>query len=287
MWGFYTRDLVYAVLAKKNKDPLLCDKIGDAKLKQYCIKSATKAKTKKPAPPAPAPTPSTPTLTPTPTSTRTCGDYGQECCPDASGKKTICYEGECQNGMCIHCGYKGEPCCREGADKGYCIHSGVKCDGGICRVETEDCGHIGMRPCNYGEGPVCYTGVLDKADTICRACGDYEQPCCQYTDYPCDYGECRTPDGKKKVGYPYVGGICKRVDATATPTPSGCGGYGKPCCKAGRACRSYPSGLDQECVGGICRITEKTCRAYCLKTYGPDFTSQVVGSSCKCKKKDL
>lgn len=142
-------------------------------------------------------------LPPAPT---TCGDYGQPCCQPGN----ICYEGECQNRMCIHCGYWGEPCC-EGRT---CIDYDSVCEGpgyGICWHPSEDCGHVGYRPCMRDGEPVCYYGVLDRGRNICLACGDYEQPCCQYTDYPCDYGACT-------VGYPYIGGFCKRVVATSTPT---------------------------------------------------------------------
>ncbi|MDD3565967.1 MAG: hypothetical protein PHN90_09915 [Methanothrix sp.] len=130
-----------------------------------------------------------------------CGDYGMPCCPDATGVPTICNEGECgRGGMCIHCGYIGEPACIHGDTP--CKDSNCEVVGGFCRQIIDDCGHVGYAPCEWDGKLVCSYGVL--GNDICLACGDYEQPCCQYTDYPCDYGECTNPN------YPHVGGICKR-----------------------------------------------------------------------------
>jgi hypothetical protein len=150
-----------------------------------------------PVSPATSPTSSTPTSSPRPP----CGDYGQDCCPDETGAKTICYEGECQGGKCIHCGSWGEPCCAGRT----CIDYDSKCIGGgrgVCFHESDDCGHVGYRPCSRDGDLFCYDGVLNRSNNICLACGDYYQPCCQYTDYPCDYGNCSNPT------YPYTDGTC-------------------------------------------------------------------------------
>lgn len=168
-----------------------------------------------------------------------CGDYGQVCCPG-----NLCDYGECQGGMCVHCGYFGETCCN-GPARSACEY-GSFCDRGVCRIEDsyyDDCGHRGYEPCYYGNGPICYSGILDTVNNICGACGDYEQRCCPNTDYECDYGKC-------------INGICKRVKSTnssqtnyntntgsnsnsgySSNSNSGdsyedenCGGYNEECC---------------------------------------------------------
>jgi hypothetical protein len=79
------------------------------------------------------------------------------------------------------------------------------------------------------------------------------------------------------------------IEEEPTP-PSGCGRWcGQPCCEGKRPCRPSFSGLERECVDGICWVTEETCRAYCLKSLGPDFISRILGDgcSCICTRKDL
>jgi len=134
------------------------------------------------------------------TSSSTCGDYGQPCCPDST-----CNQGECQGGMCIHCGYFGETCCFNSVDGTQCEY-GSDCISGRCQVNSDynyynECGHIGYPVCADDYGAYCNYGVVSSATGICIACGDYEQPCCPNTDYECDYGQC-------------IGGICKRVKST-------------------------------------------------------------------------
>lgn len=139
-----------------------------------------------------------------PVTAQLCGYYGMPCCLNATGAPTICNEGECQSGNCIHCGDWGEPICREGDTP--CIHTQYDYDnvGGFCRVKSDECGLVGYKPCERDGELVCYFGVLSAGlripltaeQSVCRACGDYEQPCCSPDDF-CSYGEC-------------VGTICKR-----------------------------------------------------------------------------
>ena len=135
-----------------------------------------------------------------------CGYYGMPCCLNATGSPTICHEGECQLGICIHCGDWGEPVCREGDTP--CIHTQYDYDNvsGFCRVKSDECGLVGYKPCERDGELVCYFGVLPTGSglltaeqSVCRACGDYEQPCCTDTDYPCDYGECVNTTCKRNL----------------------------------------------------------------------------------------
>ena len=195
--GIYITDICYIRMALMKKDELLCDKIGTAgkypnhnivvaAWKKFCINKLP-----------------------------TCGYYGLPCCPD---KK--CYEGECQsvhgNWTCIHCGAWGERCCQEGEACYSVYESGdTRCINERCQYKkTDDCGHVGYPPCVRDGRSVCYYGVLRETTkgSICEACGDYEQPCCQFTDIPCDYGNCT-------AGYPYIGGTCRRFTKTPGPTP--------------------------------------------------------------------
>jgi hypothetical protein len=61
----------------------------------------------------------------------------------------------------------------------------------------------------------CYSGEPWRG--YCRACGDYLQPCCLNTAYPCDYGECNSD------------GICKRRGSGSSSSSSGTGGGGGGC----------------------------------------------------------
>jgi hypothetical protein len=132
-----------------------------------------------------------------------CGYYGMPCCLNATGTPTICHEGECQLGICIHCGDWGEPVCRERTPG--CIFTQYDYDnvGGFCRVKSDDCGHVGYKPCMVNGESVCREGKLvtipGTTESICIACGDYEQPCCTDTDYPCDYGECVNTTCKRNL----------------------------------------------------------------------------------------
>jgi len=219
------------------------------------------------------------TTTSTGTSGRNPGDYGMKCLPG-----DVCNEGECQDGICIHCGSWGEPCCYEQDPGGKCTDFGydppASCNGGYCYHESDDCGHVGYKACDRDGQKYCYDGVVDVTSsgtlTLCIACGDYKQPCCQYTDPPCDYGKCKTKDGTKDVGYPHVGGICKDTTASGTQSGTGagsassdtggsCGGCGDPCCDTADPCSPTKDGLKRECVEGQCRVTEKTAQEYCDK----------------------
>lgn len=149
--------------------------------------------------PGPSPGPSGPSQPSTPTgaavASSNCGDYGQACCPG-----NYCDYGECNNGMCQHCGYFGEICCWQRPEVSAC-EPGADCIQGRCQVRDdyyEQCGFPGYEPCYDDYGPYCYNGVYDSWSGICAHCGFYEQPCCPNTDYPCDYGKC-------------VNGFCKRV----------------------------------------------------------------------------
>ncbi|OGJ16319.1 hypothetical protein A3K73_01890 [Candidatus Pacearchaeota archaeon RBG_13_36_9] len=192
------------------------------------------------------------------------GDYGQPCLDNG-----LCDAGECQGGMCVHCGYFGETCCYNDVAGTQC-EKWSECYLGRCRVTdeyTQDCGHIGYKPCYYNEYAKCYYGVYNSYFDICEACGDYEQPCCPDTVYECDYGQC-------------INGRCKKVDnpaASSTPTtPSqssidsqdtpaydpygyqpdsqeqaGCGHLDQDCCKNMQQFTSFCyDGLD--CRADIC-----------------------------------
>ena len=141
-----------------------------------------------------------------PVTAQLCGYYGMPCCINATGAPTICHEGECQEGKCVHCGDWGEPVCREGDTP--CIHTQYDYDNvrGFCRVKSDECGLVGYKPCERDGELVCYFGVLPTGSglltaeqSVCRACGDYEQPCCTDTDYPCDYGECVNTTCKRNL----------------------------------------------------------------------------------------
>jgi hypothetical protein len=145
------------------------------------------------------------------TASTSCG-YGEPCCNDGS-----CDYGECQGGMCVHCGYHGETCCFEQTGS-YMCHPGSTCENGRCEVTDDynsygECGFPGYKACTDDYGPYCSTGVYDSWTGICMHCGFLEQPCCPNTDYDCDYGQC-------------VNGICKLVNQQNTntgntnPTPS-------------------------------------------------------------------
>ena len=207
-------------------------------------------------------------------------NIGEPCCSDGSCDTGVCSS----SNICIACGSFGTPPC----DGGYCEYGSVPRNG-ICQVTSDynvhdDCGFAGYPACYYDGQYVCYYGVLDSFNGVCRACGDYEQSCCQYTDYPCDYGEC-------SVGYPYIGGICKKKSGTSSssgytttsvPTSSNndyvdrytydsgdsydepsddssCGSLGQECCVDFRrlSATDYwnadpPCGDGLECVNGYC-----------------------------------
>jgi hypothetical protein len=203
---------------------------------------------------------------------QSCGGYGEVCC-----QGNYCDYGECQGGMCVHCGYMGETCCYNSVDSTQC-EWGSFCSDGVCKASsdyTTDCGHIGYEPCYYNGAYTCYYGILDTRRNVCLACGDYEQPCCTYTDYPCSYGRCT-------VGYPHTGGICKKPASNPTPTPTpqaystparytygstptpqpteeSCGHEGEDCCvdfrrmDPTRAWEADPPCYDGlECWNGVC-----------------------------------
>lgn len=59
---------------------------------------------------------------------------------------------------------------------------------------------------------------------------------------------------------------------------------GQPCSTAGPACSPKKSGLETECVGGKCLVTEEKCRDHCRKRgYGPESSSTVLDDGCTCK----
>jgi hypothetical protein len=194
-----------------------------------------------------------------------CGDYGLSCCPG----DYPCSRGECQAGMCIHCSFLGEPCCYNDVANIQC-ESGSQCIQGYCTVTdslTNDCGHAGLYACQaVGWPDYCQTGVLDSRLGICLACGDYEQPCCQSTDYPCDYdGQCKN-------------GICKKLNSQAPSTNAGsapstaannnyntptstseCGYLDEPCCQdasrlspMGALSAAPPCYSGLSCIGDVC-----------------------------------
>lgn len=127
-----------------------------------------------------------------------CGDYGQACCTG-----NYCDYGECNSGVCQHCGYFGEICCWQRPEMSPCEY-GSECIQGRCSVQDDyynQCGFPGYPPCYDDYGAYCSSGVYDSWSGICIHCGFYEQPCCPNTNYPCDYGQC-------------VNGICKRTQGT-------------------------------------------------------------------------
>lgn len=199
------------------------------------------------------------------------GDYGQLCLDEG-----YCDSGECQGGMCIHCGYFGETCCYNDL-AGIQCERGSECHLGKCRATedyTRDCGHVGYKPCYYNEYAKCYYGVYNPYSDICEACGDYEQPCCQDTVYQCDYGQC-------------INGRCKRAenpsassppasaantipntapnpqdspsDSTDSQTTDYCGKLDEPCCQdirslspMGALTATPPCESGLECYAGYC-----------------------------------
>jgi hypothetical protein len=171
--------------------------------------------------------------------TSNCGDYGEICCSGG-----YCDYGECQNNICVHCGYFGETCCNTNPS----CQSGSTCVSGRCKVTEEynmydDCGHIGYKPCYDSYGAYCYTGVVNTAREICEACGDYEQPCCQNTDYECDYGICVYGICKKQTNTQqntntYTTTTTSSTSSTSSSSSSSgsasnCGYLNGPCCESG------------------------------------------------------
>jgi hypothetical protein len=152
----------------------------------------------------------------TPVEARGAGGIGEPCLskPGARGPAVLCSEGECRNGWCIHCGYPGELACADRAVFAECDFSksyGMRNLGGYCvSADRTSCGHIGYMACkDPGGHSYCYTGIATTAggDVLCRACGDLLQPCCTYTEKPCDYGKC------SNSRYPHTNGFCMLATA--------------------------------------------------------------------------
>jgi len=188
------------------------------------------------------------------------GDYGQVCLDEG-----YCDSGECQGGMCVHCGYFGETCCYQDVAGDACRDSGTECYLGRCRATneyTQDCGHVGYKPCYYNEYAKCYYGVYNSDRDICEACGDYEQPCCLVdAPYDCDYGKCAY-------------GICKRVDNQASSSSAA------PAASSGPNPQDYPIDDSSSAVDSTnCGYLNEPCCPQSLDALSP---TAVYSSQPKC-----
>jgi len=103
--------------------------------------------------------------------------YGMPCDPAVGCVESFC---ECQGGWCISCGHQGEPVCNEGT---ACVDDSTPRNG-FCVLPAPEwdptrCGHVGDVPCRINGEDFCYTGEVGNTilgNTICRACGGYQQP---------------------------------------------------------------------------------------------------------------
>lgn len=217
------------------------------------------------------------------------GNIGEACLAKQGtrGPADLCNEGECRSGWCIHCGYPGELACTDREVFSECYFStnfGMRNLGGYC-VSTDKsyCGHIGHLTCkDPGGRPYCYTGIVTTAggDSICRACGDLLQPCCTYTDTPCDYGKC------SNSRYPHTNGFCMaaaspragHAPGAAQAKPVDCGAlrkkYAKECDDLGKryaALNCQKHGNYSNCAKDV---------AGCFFPYWPDrvFTDKLCAT---------
>lgn len=225
-----------------------------------------------------------------------CGDYGQSCC---SGN--ACDQGECQGGKCIHCGYMGETCCYNSFDGVECEY-GSTCVLGRCKATNDynyynECGHVGYPPCQDSYGYYCSYGVLNLQSNICEHCGFLEQPCCQNTDYECDYGVCTYgicklqqsqnsgsnyqsndysndfPDEYSDTPDEYIDSYYDEGYNSEIPeTDSNCGYLNQDCCE-GELQEGLFGGIE---MGGIRCYDNLECRAgVCVN--GPEYESAPRG----------
>jgi len=113
------------------------------------------------------------------------GNYGG----NALSSENPCNEGvrDRYTGICVGCGLEGERDCR-GATGIYGMSlcsPGLDDIGGFCMSPnpSNDCGHVGLRACG---GTSCVDGLLYQG--YCLHCGNYGEPVCIDTSYPCDQG---------------------------------------------------------------------------------------------------
>lgn len=137
------------------------------------------------------------------------GNFGEPCIQP--GRE--CAQGVCVNAgpfeLCTQCGGPGERCCdpRSVPPRCYYGNEGYRCIRGYCQKRGPAdfeayCGQRGTPPCRGKSRTPCFHGTTyDASAGVCVACGDLGQPCCVWTDYPCDYGSCTAP-------YPFEGGLC-------------------------------------------------------------------------------
>ena len=195
-------------------------------------------------------------------------DYGDPCCPG-----DVCDQGECQGGMCVHCGYFGETCCF-GDIYGRMCEEGSECILGRCQVTDEfnymnRCGLIGYPPCYDDHGEYCNYGVYDFISGVCEHCGFLEQPCCTNTDYECDYGYCvngyckktRPTTGSSGTGASSPGSTNSGSSVTSgSGSQFACGNLNEDCCEQEIVSIDPVGGIQMtaacngylECRGGVC-----------------------------------
>ena len=162
-----------------------------------------------------------------------CGQaVGQACCSSGITCNPSSLECFTTSTTCIHCGATNEPCC--GSDstctQGYAM---ISINGGYAMA----CGS----PTTCASGNVC-----GSSDSICHACGDYNEPCCSGSS-------CNSPNN-------CVSGTCLQ-----------CGASGYPCC----------GGAGGSCASGLSCNNNAVCYSRTISTYpGSTATCGVLLGPC-------